>query len=96
MPFRLQPATTVRPPLSIEWQAGEGFKPGFELFLAEQKQPFKNLLDYGIEALVEGTDMPKSWEGNGSLPWGEAGLKATRIVAAIVKAADTGREVEVE
>lgn len=74
---------------------GEGFKPGFELYLAEQKQPFPNLLDYAVEALVEGSDTPKSWAGNGSLPWGDEGLKATKIVAAIIESAEKGKEVEV-
>ena len=74
---------------------GDSFKPGLELYPTDQKQGWKNLLDYAIEAVVEDKDVPASWEGNGSLPWGDEGLKATRIVCAIMESARQAKEIAV-
>ncbi len=53
------------------------------------------LVGYCVDAVVEGTLTPKSWQGKGPLPTHIDGLRQTEIVAAIVRSAETGKVVEV-
>ena len=48
-----------------------------------------------VQGILEGTDEPSNWKGYGGLPNGEDGLKATKIVCAIEKSAETGREAKI-
>jgi predicted dehydrogenase len=46
-----------------------------------------------VDALLEDTLTPSSWQGYGPLPTGVDGLRQTRVVCAIVESAGTGRAV---
>jgi len=74
---------------------GEGTRYGFELYAADQKQAHKNMVAYAMDAFTEGREVPSSWEGNGSLPWDDEGLKATKIVCALMESAEKRREVAI-
>lgn len=51
---------------------------------------------YCIDAMLENTLEPKSWQGNGPLPTHVDGLKQTQITTAIVTSAETGKVVEIK
>lgn len=53
------------------------------------------LSGYCIDAILEGTLTPHSWQNLGPLPTHVDGLKQTRVVAAIVESARTGRVIEI-
>ena len=48
-----------------------------------------------VQGILEDTDEPSIWKGFGGLPNGQDGLKATKIVCAIEKSAETGTEAVV-
>ena len=69
---------------------------GRALEIWPNEQPVhKRLADYILDSILEGKDIPSSWEGNGRLPTGEDGLIQTRIVCAIEESARTRREVAI-
>jgi predicted dehydrogenase len=47
-----------------------------------------------LDAILEDTLTPSSWQKVGPLPTGLDGLRQTQVVCAIVKSAETGRVVE--
>lgn len=49
-----------------------------------------------VDAILEDTLEPQSWQGQGPLPTHEDGLKQTRIVAAIIASAEKGEVVEID
>jgi predicted dehydrogenase len=49
-----------------------------------------------VDAVLEDTLTPSSWDCYGPLPTGVDGLRQTRVVCAIVESAETGRAVQVE
>jgi predicted dehydrogenase len=57
--------------------------------------PATHLMDHILASIAEAKPVPSTWEGNGTLPTGEEGLKQTRIVCAILESARTRREVAV-
>jgi len=46
-----------------------------------------------VRAVAEDTLEPSTWRGSGPLPTGDDGLIQTRVVAAIIESAETGREI---
>jgi len=58
-------------------------------------RPHPDLMKYILDAILEGKDIPSSWEGNGPLPTGEDGLVQTKMVCAIERSAELGREVTI-
>ena len=53
-----------------------------------------SLVGHCIDAILEDTLEPKSWQGLGALPTHHDGLKQTQITTAIVESAQTGRVVQ--
>ena len=49
-----------------------------------------------VDAILENTLEPASWQGNGPLPNHVDGLKQTQITTAIVRSAETGKVVEIK
>lgn len=49
-----------------------------------------------IDAVLEDTLTPRSWQGKGPLPTGIDGLRQTQVVSAIVESAETGRAIRIE
>jgi predicted dehydrogenase len=47
-----------------------------------------------VDAVLEDTLTPSSWQDVGPLPTGVDGLRQTRVVCAIVESAETGRVIE--
>jgi predicted dehydrogenase len=70
-------------------------KCSLEFRLSDQPTSDRGMLDYFLDAIEEGKDIPSTWEGNGGLPYALDGLKQTAIVEAIVESARSGREVAV-
>ncbi len=58
-------------------------------------QTLMSLVGHLVDAIVEGTLTPRSWQHNGPLPTHLDGLRQTQVVAAIVRSAETGHTVEV-
>jgi predicted dehydrogenase len=48
-----------------------------------------------VDAILEDTLTPSSWQNVGPLPTGVDGLRQTRVVCAIVESAETGRVIDV-
>jgi hypothetical protein len=48
-----------------------------------------------VDAVLENTLEPQSWQQNGPLPTHVDGLKQTQITTAIVRSAETGKVVEI-
>jgi predicted dehydrogenase len=49
-----------------------------------------------VDAILEDTLTPQSWQGNGPLPTHADGLRQTQVVTAIIRAAETGRPVRMD
>jgi len=49
-----------------------------------------------LDAILEDTLTPSSWERYGPLPTGVDGLRQTRVVAAIVESAETGKVIDLD
>ncbi len=73
-------------------KAGGGdVKRGLETF--ENKMDWWRIARGFVDAIVEDTLTPSSWQGYGPLPRAVDGLRQTQIVHAIVKSAESGRVV---
>ena len=73
-------------------KAGGGdVKRGLETF--ENKMDWWRVARGFVDAIVEDTLTPSSWQGYGPLPSAVDGLRQTQIVHAIVKSAENGRVV---
>jgi len=73
-------------------QAGGGdLKRGLETF--ENKMDWWRVARGFVDAIVEDSVTPSSWQGYGPLPGARDGLRQTQIVDAIVKSAASGRVV---
>ncbi len=59
------------------------------------QQTLMSLVGYLVDAILESTLTPQSWQGRGPLPTHLDGLKQTQVVAAIVRSAETGQVVDV-
>jgi predicted dehydrogenase len=83
-----------RPPEDVE---GLGPRPSLEvarkfLPLFGGDAPLE-MRDHIVNAILGDVEVPDSWKGGGRLPTGDDGLEQTRVVTAIVKAAETGETV---
>mgnify|MGYP005850145129 CR=1 FL=1 len=58
-------------------------------------QTLMSLVGHLVDAILEDTLTPASWQGNGPLPTHLDGLKQTQVVMAIIRSAETGQVVEV-
>jgi hypothetical protein len=54
------------------------------------------LVGHCIDAILEDTEQPRSWQGLGPLPTHVDGLRQTQVVTAIIGSAETGKVLEVE
>jgi hypothetical protein len=54
-----------------------------------------SLVGHCIDAILENTLEPESWQGLGPLPTHYDGLKQTQITTAIVESARTGKVVQI-
>ena len=68
------------------------FKSAMEAFAAPKD--WWRLARGFVDAVLEDTLTPSSWQDAGPLPTGLEGLRQTRVVCAIVESAETGRVVE--
>jgi len=59
-------------------------------------RPHRDLMSYIMDAILQGKEIPTSWEGNGALPTGEDGLIQTKMVCAIEQSAKSGCEVAID
>jgi predicted dehydrogenase len=64
-------------------------------YLELEKLGERSDTDLYLQAVAEDTDTPSNWQGFGPLPTGEDGLRAVRVVSAIVQSAETGETVKV-
>ena len=55
--------------------------------------PEPELRDHIVNAIRQGEEVPASWKGGGRLPTGEDGVEQTKVVTAIVRAAETGEPI---
>lgn len=53
------------------------------------------LVGHCLDAIVEGTLEPRSWQHNGPLPTHSDGLKQVQVVTSIVRSAETGKVLEI-
>lgn len=51
------------------------------------------LVNHIVDAILEGTPEPASWEGNGPLPGHMDGLRQTQVVTAIIESAEKGEPI---
>jgi len=65
------------------------------LIMDAAQPPATQMMDHILASIAEDKPIPSTWEGNGSLPTGEEGMKQTKIVCAILESARTHREVAV-
>jgi predicted dehydrogenase len=80
-------------PTAGELKAGGGeLRGGLEAF--ELPQDWWRVARGFVDAVLEDTSTPSSWQGYGALPTAIDGYKQTRIVSAIVESAQKGRVVE--
>jgi hypothetical protein len=88
-------AVLRRPHDDIE---GPGARPALEVsrkFLTPYSaESAPELRDHIVQAIRDGVEVPASWTGGGRLPTGEDGLEQTRVVTAIVRAAETGAVIQ--
>ena len=83
-------------PTTGQLAAGEGeLTPALE-FRGPTGGTLMALVGYLIDAIMENTLTPKSWQGNGPLPTHVDGLKQTQVVVAIIESSVTGKVVEVK
>jgi predicted dehydrogenase len=54
---------------------------------------YYRILGAFVRSIIEDTLEPSNWQGSGPVPTGDDGLMQTRVVAAIVESARTGREI---
>jgi predicted dehydrogenase len=79
-------------PTAGELVAGGGeLKRGFETF--DNPLDWQRIMRGAVDAILEDTLTPSSWQGFGPLPTLADGLRQTRIVCAIVESAETGSPV---
>ena len=55
---------------------------------------YYRILGAFVRSIMEDTLEPSNWQGSGPVPTGDDGLMQTRVVAAIVESARTGREIK--
>ena len=70
---------------------GGDLKPALE-FRGPGSGELMSLVGYLVDGIVQGTDTPTTWP-HGPLPTHLDGLQQTRVTAAIVQSAETGRVV---
>ncbi len=79
-------------PTAGELVAGGGeLQMGIETF--ENPMNWQRIMRGAVDAILENTLTPSSWQGCGPLPSLIDGLRQTRITSAIVESAETGRPV---
>ena len=80
-------------PTAGELEAGGGeLKRGLEAFTLPGN--WQRIMQCFVDAVLEDTLTPSSWQGYGPLPSGIDGLRQTQVVSAIVQSAETGKVVQ--
>lgn len=67
-----------------------------ELEPLDQLPAPRNVVAYFLDAIQEQQAIPSSWQGNGSFPYLESGLKQVRVIQAITDSAATGDPVTLD
>jgi predicted dehydrogenase len=71
---------------------GGGLKRGLEAFVLPQD--WWQIARACVDAIVEDTLTPSSWQGYGPVPTGLDGLRQTQVVSAIVSSAEKGESID--
>ena len=79
--------------LKSEWTNGHDLDERAALETYASPSPSVSLMHHFVNAVVEGTDEPSSWAGNGLLPTHVDGLQQARVSLAIERSARDGEPV---